>query len=70
MPSRSISITEDVYNMLLLEKKEGESFSDVIFPLVKRRSNLSDSFGSWEMTDEEIDEFKSELQAMWQEWYL
>lgn len=56
--------------MLLLEKEEGESFSDVIFRLVKRRSKLSDSFGKWEMTDEEIKKFKSELHTMWQEWQL
>lgn len=70
MSTKTISITEDVYSMLLLEKGENESFSDVISRLVKRRSKLSDSFGKWEMTDEEIERFKSELHNMWQEWQL
>ena len=56
--------------MLLMEKEEDESFSDVISRIVKRRSKISDSFGKWEMTDEEIQEFKSELHNMWQEWRL
>ena len=65
MSTKTISITKDVYDMLLVEKEEDESFSDVIYRLVKRRSKLSDSFGKWEMTDEEIEKFKSELHSMW-----
>ncbi|MBU7046909.1 MAG: antitoxin [Theionarchaea archaeon] len=70
MSTKTISITEDVYNMLVLEKEENESFSDVVSRLVKRRSKLSDSFGKWEMTDEQVQKFKSELHKMWQEWQL
>ncbi|MGD2248542.1 MAG: antitoxin VapB family protein [Candidatus Methanofastidiosia archaeon] len=70
MTTKTISITEDVYNILVLEKQKGESFSDVISRLVKRRSPLSDSFGKWKMTDEEIEEFQSELKKMWQEWHI
>jgi predicted CopG family antitoxin len=60
MSTKTISITEDVYNMLVLEKEENESFSDVVSRLVKRRSKLSDSFGKWEMTDEQVQKFKSD----------
>lgn len=56
--------------MLVAEKEEDESFSDVISRLLKRRSNLSESFGKWEMTEEEIKKFKSELRNMWQKGYL
>jgi predicted CopG family antitoxin len=70
MSTKTISITKDVYDMLLVEKEEDESFSDVISRIVKRRSKLSDSFGKWEMTNEEIQKFKSELHNMWQEWKL
>lgn len=62
-----ISITRDVYDMLLIEKEENEIFSDVIYRMVKRRSKLSNFFGKWEITDEEIEEFKSELHNMWQD---
>jgi predicted CopG family antitoxin len=70
MTTKTISITEHAYNMLLLEKEESESFSDVVSRLVKRRSELSDSFGKWEMTSEEIQNLKFELNNMWQEWQL
>jgi predicted CopG family antitoxin len=66
MNTRTISITEDVHDMLAMEKEYNESFSDVISRLIKRRPKLSDSFGKWEMTDKEIEKFKSELQDMWQ----
>ena len=70
MSTKTISITKDVYDMLLVEKEKDESFSDVIARLVKRRSKLSDSFGKWEITDEEIQKFTSELHNMWKEWQL
>jgi predicted CopG family antitoxin len=70
MSTKTISITKDIYDMLLVEKEKDESFSDVISRIVKRRSKLSNSFGKWEMTDEEIQKFKSELHNMWQEWKL
>jgi predicted CopG family antitoxin len=70
MSTKTISITKDVYDMLLVEKGEDESFSDVISRLVKRRSKLSDSFGKWEMTDQEIQKIKYELHNMWQEQHL
>lgn len=70
MSTKTISITKDVYDMLIMEKEDNESFSDVISRLIKRRPKLSDSFGKWEMTDNEIEEFKSELQNMWHEWQL
>ena len=66
MSIRTISITKDVYDMLLMEKEKDEIFSDVISRIMKRRSKLSDSFGKWEMTNEEIQKFKSELHNMWQ----
>ncbi|MBU7036560.1 MAG: antitoxin [Theionarchaea archaeon] len=70
MSTKTISITKDVYDMLTMEKGDNESFSDVISRLVRRRSKLSDSFGKWEMTDREIEEFKSELHSMWEEWQV
>ncbi len=46
MATKTISIREDVYNILTSLKKEGESFSDVIYKLTKKRKpNLRDYFG-------------------------
>lgn len=47
MGTKTISIREDVYNLLKSLKKEDESFSDVIGKLAKKRkSDLSEYFGA------------------------
>ncbi|NJD76715.1 MAG: antitoxin [Candidatus Methanoperedens sp.] len=46
MATKTISIREDVYDILASLKKENESFSDVIWKLTKKRKpNLRDYFG-------------------------
>ena len=53
--SKNISVSEDVYNMLVRLRLEGESFSDVIRRLVKRR-RISECAGLWaDMGDEEYE---------------
>lgn len=46
MATKTISIREEVYDILTSLKKEKESFSDVILKLTKKRKpNLKDYFG-------------------------
>ncbi len=46
MASKTISIKEDVYNLLKEARREEESFSDVIERLIKKDKNdLSEYFG-------------------------
>lgn len=46
MSTKTISIREEVYDILASLKKENESFSDVIWKLTKKRKpNLRDYFG-------------------------
>jgi predicted CopG family antitoxin len=46
MATKTISIREDVYDLLKNLKKENESFSDVIGRLTKRRkSDIGEYFG-------------------------
>ena len=46
MATKTISIREDVYDVLSRLKRENESFSDVIWKLTKKRKpNLRDYFG-------------------------
>lgn len=68
MSTKTISITKKAYDRLLLEKKDGESFSDVILKLTSERKKLSDFFGKWKMTDREAKEFEKELEEMWRMW--
>ena len=61
MTSKNISITEDVYRLLSRMKLEGESFSNVIRRLARRRS-LADSASLWsELPEEELEAFTESL---------
>ena len=56
--------------MLLSEKREGESFSDVIVRLVKNsKRNIMDYAGIWvNMSDEEVDKLFKDLEKLWEKW--
>jgi len=45
MGVKTITIRDDVYDLLAKIKREGESFSDVILRLIRRESNIMDFFG-------------------------
>jgi len=62
---KTITVTEEAYKMLAREKKEDESFSEVIKRLTKDRGRLSDSLGAWKMTDKEAQEIFSSLNSHW-----
>lgn len=65
MATKNISITEDAYKALQREKRESESFTETILRLTQRTGKLSDSFGSWEMSDEEEERMKQKLSKGW-----
>jgi predicted CopG family antitoxin len=54
----------------LSEKREGESFSDVIIRLVKNsKRNIMDYAGIWvNMSDEEVDKLFKDLEKLWEKW--
>ncbi len=55
--AKTITISKDAYEMLVREKREGESFSDVIKRLSQKKSIMSLA-GAWkDMTDEEYEEW-------------
>jgi predicted CopG family antitoxin len=47
MASKSISITEDVYNLLDKFRLKHESFSQAILRLLKKQANLLELAGAW-----------------------
>ncbi len=60
MVSKTISITEEVYNLLSKMKLEGESFSDAITRLVRSGGKLSECAGLWrDMSKGELEEIKA-----------
>jgi predicted CopG family antitoxin len=60
--AKNIAVADDVYETLSKEKREGESFSDVIRRLGKRRKSLLEFYGAW--ADIPDDEFR-EMEEMW-----
>ncbi len=62
---KTLTITEEAYQMLSREKKGKESFSEVIKRLANERGKLKDSYGAWTMTDEEEAEIFSGLKLNW-----
>jgi predicted CopG family antitoxin len=45
--ARNIAVSDDVYEMLTKEKREGESFSDVIRRMRQGKGSLLDLYGIW-----------------------
>ena len=61
MPSKTIAVSEEAYESLDKMKNEGESFTDVVKRLVKRRK-LADCAGLWsEVSMEEMAEFHKSI---------
>ncbi|MEA2052907.1 MAG: antitoxin VapB family protein [Euryarchaeota archaeon] len=65
MGSETITLTEEAYNVLVQEKKDNESFADVIIRLSKR-GKLKDCFGAWDMDDEEEKAMFANLRRFWE----
>lgn len=62
MTSKTISITEDVYNELVKIKGEKESFSELFMRLLNlQKHNLKQSFGAWNLTEQEKVEIWNDL---------
>ncbi|OGS47797.1 MAG: hypothetical protein A3K66_04895 [Euryarchaeota archaeon RBG_16_67_27] len=60
--ARNIAVADDVYEMLSKEKRDGESFSDVIRRLARRRRSILEFAGAWaDIPDEEF----REMEAAW-----
>jgi len=62
MTSKTISITEDVYNELIKVKAHDESFSQLFLRILKNyKQNIEESFGSWDLSDEEEKEIWTDI---------
>lgn len=47
MPTKTVSLSEDAYELLSREKRPGESFSDVVRRLTSKKHPLSYFAGAW-----------------------
>jgi len=64
--TKTISVTDEAYEALIREKRDAESFTDVIIRLTKRRARLSDFAGIWkDIPKSNLKEAQEKLQALW-----
>ncbi len=68
MGSKTVTISEEAYQALLREKHKNESFSDTILRLTKRFGRIMESFGKWDMSDEEEKKVEEDLNKVWASW--
>lgn len=66
MGNKTIHLTEEVYTILVREKRDDENFTGVITRLLKR-GKLKDCFGAWDMDDEEEEKIFTNLRKFWEE---
>ena len=63
MTSKTISVSEDAYDLLKKMKLKGESFTETIRRLAKRR-RIADCAGLWsDVPDEEMDALMENIKA-------
>lgn len=75
MATKSIKLSEDVYKKLVelagklqIELKKPVSIEDAIRYLLRKR--ISDLAGSWDISEEEVEEIKASLEKGWKNWKL
>ncbi len=63
MASKTITITEEVYQLLKLLKKQDESFSELLRRLAMsvNGQKLESFFGSWDLNDQEYQEIQEKI---------
>lgn len=65
MGTKTISIMDDVYGLLVNKKTKEESFSDVIRRVLTRKGNIMDYAGSWkDISDKNINEMKEDIESL------
>ncbi len=68
MPTKTITITENAYNLLKRKKRPQESFSELITRVFGEKSSILDLYGAWNGTEEEWDLILKGIKNAWQNW--
>ena len=68
MATKTISIMNDVYDLLAARKAEGESFSDVLRKTLHKKRSIMEFAGIWSrVSDEEIELTKEAIRKLREE---
>ena len=62
MGTKTISIMDDVYELLVRNKKEEESFSGELRRLIKKKGSILDCAGLWsDLSDKQVEEMEKSI---------
>jgi predicted CopG family antitoxin len=65
METKTVGLDREAYERLRAEKREGESFSDVVKRITRKRRPLTDFAGAWnDLPEEETRAFEEAFQAV------
>ncbi|MBI2107807.1 antitoxin VapB family protein [Candidatus Woesearchaeota archaeon] len=65
MGTKTISIMDDAYELLVRHKKPNESFSEEIRRLVPKKGNIMECAGLWaDMSDKETEEMEKTINRL------
>lgn len=69
MAHKTITVSEEAYEILASHKKPGESFTEVIKRKLgpKPRRSILEHRGAWVGTDEELESIFREIEEMWRQ---
>jgi len=61
MATKTVTITEEAYNILKGKKRSTESFSEEIKRLLDKKGDILDLAGSWKMSEKEAAQIKRDI---------
>lgn len=65
MVTKTISIMEDAYNLLLRKKHEDESFSELIRRITGRKKDIMKFAGAWkDISEGEVESMKDNIRSI------
>ena len=65
MATKTISIMDDVYDLMIRHKMENESFSDMLRRELKSKKSIMDCAGAWShLSDHEIKDMKRSIDEL------
>ena len=64
MATKTISIMDDVYELLIRKKRRQESFSELIRRILTRKNDLMDFAGSWNISEKDGQKMKEDINKL------